>query len=102
MSYLHTEFLEAIIQQLEQMIINPKWHARQAGISFVQDMIFSNLFNARAYDKQLHDIVLKYLFDEQPEVRLVASTTLSGLYQCGYIQITDADLVGDIFRACGI
>ncbi len=93
-SYLHTHYLEALIQKLEEMLMNSKWHARRAAIDFIQNMIFSNLFNARPYAKQIHEIVLKYLFDEQLEVRRVASTTLSGLYQCGYLQVTDEDLVG--------
>jgi hypothetical protein len=74
--------------------MSSKWHARRAAIDFVQNMIFSNLFNARQYAKQLHALVLKCLFDEQLEVRIVASMTLSGFYQCGYIQVTDEDLVG--------
>ncbi len=57
-------------------------------------MIFSNLFNARPYAKQLHEILLKCLLDEQFEVRVVASMTLSGFYQCGYIQVISEDLVG--------
>ncbi|CAF3884238.1 unnamed protein product [Rotaria sordida] len=92
MSYLHEQFLEGLIQQLEQVCMNPKWHARRAAIDFIQNMIFCNLFNARQYAKQLHTLVLKYLFDEQLEVRITASTTLSGFYQCGYIQVTDEDL----------
>lgn len=73
--------------------MSPKWHARRAAIIFVQNMIFSNLFNILPYAKQLHTLVLKCLFDEQVEVRIVASTTLSGFYQCGLIQVTDEDLV---------
>ncbi|CAF1295965.1 unnamed protein product [Rotaria sordida] len=49
-------------------------------------MVFCNLFNAGSYKKQLHELVFKCLFDEQFEVRSVASITLSGFYQCGYIQ----------------
>lgn len=56
-------------------------------------MVFSNLFNARPYAKQLHELVIKCLCDEQIEVRTIASTTLSGFYQCGYIQVTQEDLV---------
>ncbi|CAF4139596.1 unnamed protein product [Adineta steineri] len=54
--------------------------------------VFNNLFNARPYIEQIHQLVLKYLFDEQLEVRITASKTLSGLYQCDYIQITNEDL----------
>ncbi|CAF1347428.1 unnamed protein product [Rotaria sordida] len=55
-------------------------------------MIFCNLFNARPYANRIHDLVFKSLFDEQFEVRIIASTTLSGLYQCDYIQVTEEDL----------
>ena len=56
-------------------------------------MIFSNLFNARPYAQRLRQLVFKCLFDEQFEVRTVASVTLSGYYQCGYIQVNNDDLV---------
>ena len=64
-------------------------------MEFVQNMIFYNLFNARSYSKQLRKLVFKCLFDEQFEVRTVASVTLSGFYQCGYIQVNNDDLVKD-------
>ncbi|CAF3941557.1 unnamed protein product [Rotaria sp. Silwood1] len=92
MAYLHVHFLEALIQQLEQVCTSPKWNARRAAIQFVQSMIFWNLFNARPYAQRLHALVLKSLFDEQLEIRIVASTTLSGFYQCDYIQVTPEDL----------
>ncbi len=66
-------------------------------MEFVQNMIFCNLFNARPYTQRLHELVIKCLFDEQYEVRIAASMTLSGFYQCGYLQVTDEDLVRDIF-----
>jgi proteasome activator subunit 4 len=83
LSYSHT-----------QVCTSPKWHGRRAAIEFTQSLIFYNLFNARPYAKRLHELVLKCLFDEQFEVRIVASTTLAGFYQCGYIEVTDEDLVG--------
>ncbi|CAF4697079.1 unnamed protein product, partial [Rotaria socialis] len=92
MAYLNVHFLEALIKQLEHVYASSAWHARQVAIDFVQTMIFSNLFNARSYANRIHDFVLKSLSDEQYEVRIIASTTLSGLYQCGYIQVTDEDL----------
>ncbi|CAF5113998.1 unnamed protein product, partial [Rotaria sp. Silwood1] len=94
MAYLHVHFLEALIQQLEQVFTSPKWNARRAAIQFVQSMIFWNLFNARPYAQRLHALVLKCLFDERLEIRIVASITLSGFYQCDYIQVTPEDLVG--------
>ena len=60
-------------------------------------MIFFNLFNARPYAKKIHELVLKCLFDAQLEVRVATLMTLSGLYQCGYIQVTTEDLVGSLF-----
>ncbi len=72
---------------------SPKWHARRAAIEFVQNMIFCNLFNARPYAQRLRQLVFKCLFDEQFEVRTVASVTLSGFYQCGFIQVNNDDIV---------
>jgi proteasome activator subunit 4 len=80
-----------------QVCASSKWHARRAAIEFAQNMIFCNLFNARPYAERLHELVLKCLVDEQFEVRIAASTTLSGFYQCGYIQVTEEDLVGHLF-----
>ncbi len=79
------------------MCTSTKWHARRAAVEFIQNMIFCNLFNARSYANRLHKLVLKCLLDEQLEVRTVASTTLSGFYQCGYVQVTQEDLVGQFF-----
>ena len=87
----------ALIQQLTQVCSSPKWHARRAAIEFIQSMIFSNLFNDRTYVERLHKLMLKCLLDEQFEVRTAASTTLSGLYQCGYIRLTSEDLVRYLF-----
>ena len=62
-------------------------------MEFVQHMIFCNLFTARSYRKELRELVLKCLFDEQFEVRAMASVALSGFYQCGYIEVNEDDLV---------
>ncbi|CAF2578163.1 unnamed protein product [Rotaria sp. Silwood2] len=94
MAYLNAHFLEALIQQLENVYGSSTWHARQVVIEFIQTMIFSNFFNARSYANRIHNLVFKSLVDEQLEVRIIASKTLSGLYQCGYIPVTDEDLVG--------
>ncbi|CAF3971108.1 unnamed protein product [Rotaria sp. Silwood2] len=91
MTYLNTPFLESLIEQLEQICTSSKWHARRAAVEFVQYMVFCNLFNARPYKKQIRELILKCLFDEQFEVRAVTSVTLSGLYRCGYIQVNEED-----------
>ncbi|CAF1001244.1 unnamed protein product [Rotaria sordida] len=59
MAYLNGQYLETLIEQLEQVCTSAKWHARQAAIESVQSMIFCNLFNARPYTKRLHELVLK-------------------------------------------
>ena len=63
-------------------------------MEFLPNLIFANLFNARPYTQQLHQLIIQRLSDQQYELRIAASTTLSGCYQCGYIQVTDEDLVG--------
>jgi hypothetical protein len=60
-------------------------------------MIFCNLFNVRSHAQRLRTLVIQGLFDEQYEVRIAASTTLSGFYQCRYIQVTNDDQVGWVF-----
>ncbi|CAF3263141.1 unnamed protein product [Rotaria socialis] len=93
MTYLRAPFLESLNEQLQQVCTSSKWHTRRVAMKFVQHTIFCNLFNARLYRKQLHELVFKCLFDEQFEVRTVASVTLSGFYQCGYIQVNEEDFV---------
>ncbi|UJR24623.1 hypothetical protein I4U23_005997 [Adineta vaga] len=90
--YLNRYFFEALVNKLTEISTNIKWHARQVAIEFIQNLIFSNLFIARSYAEQIHQLVVKCLFDEQLDVRIAASRTLSGLYQCGYIQVTIEDL----------
>jgi hypothetical protein len=51
------------------------------------------MFTARPFAPRIRELVLKYLFDEQVEVRAVASVTLAGFYQCGFIQVAKKDLV---------
>ncbi|UJR10196.1 hypothetical protein I4U23_014411 [Adineta vaga] len=93
MTYLHMPFLQALVEQLEQVCQSPKWHARRVAMEFIQNMVFYNFFNARSYTKQLRELVLKCLSDEQLEVRTVASVALAGFYQCGYLQINQEDFI---------
>ncbi|CAF3716099.1 unnamed protein product [Rotaria sp. Silwood1] len=82
----------ATIRLFPHICTSSKWHVRLAAIEFVQNLIFCNLFNSRPYAKRLNKLLLKCLFDEQLEVRTIASMTLSGFYQCGYIELTVKDL----------
>jgi len=92
MAYLNEQHLETLVEQLEQVSKSSKWHARQIVIEFIQSMVFCNLFNARPYANRLHQLVTTCLSDERLEVRTAASITLSGLYQCGYMQTINHDL----------
>ncbi|CAF1329744.1 unnamed protein product [Adineta steineri] len=92
MAYLHENLLELLIEQLEYVCTINKWNARQAAIEFIQYFVFSNLFNIRLYAQRLHKLVLKSLLDERLEVRLMASMTLAGFYQCSFIPVNDTDL----------
>lgn len=97
LAYLNIEFIDGLIEQLKTIMIgsNSKWHARRFAIEFVQHMIFCNLFNIRTHAQQLRELIIQGLFDEQYEVRLSASVTLSGLYQCRYFQVIDQDIVSN-------
>ncbi|CAF4636892.1 unnamed protein product [Rotaria sp. Silwood1] len=103
MAYLNPHLLETLIQQLEHVCTAAKWHARRAAIEFIQNMIFCNLFNVRCHAKRLHELVLKSLFDEQLEVRLIASKTLSGILGlCAIVLSSPYDIsiyVPDALRA---
>lgn len=94
-SYHHTDLLQLLIEELIRVCTSIKWHARRAAIEFAQNLIFCNLFTAHPYAQQLHTLVFNCLIDEQYEVRLAASTTLAGFYQCGYLPVTADDLVRD-------
>lgn len=70
---------------------------RRVAIEFIQNMVFCNIFNVRSYAQQLRQFIIRALFDKQYEVRVAASETLSGLYQCGYFEVTDEDLVRETY-----
>lgn len=93
MNYVPVSLLKELTEQLTHICSSTKWHGRRAAMEFIQILIFSNLFNARPHTKQIKQIVFQCLFDEQLEVRSLASVALAGFYQCGYLPITKEDLV---------
>jgi len=91
-SYFKCEYIPLMIEQLTKVCCeSPKWHCRRSGIEFIQNFVFSNMFNVRPYAEQIHKIIFKCLFDDQIEVRILSCETLSGLYQCGFIEVTRED-----------
>lgn len=93
MNYVNVSLLKELVHQLVCVCNSKKWHGRRAVMEFIQVLIFSNLFNARPYAKEIKDLVFRCLTDEQFEVRGCASVALAGFYQCGYISVTQEDLV---------
>uniref|UniRef100_A0A2K5ZD33 Proteasome activator subunit 4 n=1 Tax=Mandrillus leucophaeus TaxID=9568 RepID=A0A2K5ZD33_MANLE len=64
------------------------WHARYTILTYLQTMVFYNLFiflNNEDAVKDIRWLVISLLEDEQLEVREMAATTLSGLLQCNFL-----------------
>ena len=64
------------------------WHARYTVLTYLQTMVFYNLFIFLSNEDAVKDIrwlVISLLEDEQLEVREMAATTLSGLLQCNFL-----------------
>lgn len=115
LAYLNTSSIQLLIEHLskvfssskrfdlilcfvEKICVSRKWHSRRAAVEFIQNLIFCNLFNIRPYAEQFRQMLMKCLYDEQYEVRVSASTTLSGCYQCHFIPIDNEDIVISSFR----
>lgn len=90
-SYFKCEYIPLMIEQLIRVSESSKWHCRRSGIEFIQNFVFSNMFNVRSFVEQIHKIIFKCLFDDQIEVRIASCETLAGLYQCAFIQVTQTD-----------
>uniref|UniRef100_A0A673KJN7 Proteasome activator complex subunit 4A n=1 Tax=Sinocyclocheilus rhinocerous TaxID=307959 RepID=A0A673KJN7_9TELE len=68
------------------------WHARYTVLTYLQIMVFYNLFTFLSDAKAVSDVralVLRLLEDEQLEVREMAATTLSGFLQCNFLSIDE-------------
>ena len=73
-----------------------------AFIWLIRPSVISQQVFTRSYANRLHQLMLKCLFDEQFQVRTVGLMTLSGFYQCGYIQVTHEDLVRKLFSVAKV
>uniref|UniRef100_A0A8C6U8T4 Proteasome activator subunit 4b n=1 Tax=Neogobius melanostomus TaxID=47308 RepID=A0A8C6U8T4_9GOBI len=72
------------------MLINRSWHARFSVLTYLQIMVFYNLFmllSLPAEVLRIRALVMQLLLDEQLEVRDMAGTTLSGLLQCQFFPL---------------
>uniref|UniRef100_A0A8C3XZU5 Proteasome activator subunit 4 n=1 Tax=Catharus ustulatus TaxID=91951 RepID=A0A8C3XZU5_CATUS len=85
---LYPQQVPLVLQVLKQTARSNSWHARYTILTYLQTMVFYNLFIFLNNSEAVNDIrwlVIKLLEDEQLEVREMAATTLSGLLQCNFL-----------------
>uniref|UniRef100_A0A3P9IVH1 Proteasome activator complex subunit 4 C-terminal domain-containing protein n=1 Tax=Oryzias latipes TaxID=8090 RepID=A0A3P9IVH1_ORYLA len=87
---LYPEHIPLVLSGLEEMTGSRSWHARFSVLTFLQIMVFYNLFTVLSLPTEVlrvQKLVMQLLLDEQLEVRDMACTTLSGLLQCQFIPL---------------
>uniref|UniRef100_A0A8B9PYW3 Proteasome activator subunit 4 n=1 Tax=Apteryx owenii TaxID=8824 RepID=A0A8B9PYW3_APTOW len=85
---LYPQQVPLVLQVLKQTARSNSWHARYTILTYLQTLVFYNLFiflNNEAAVNDIRWLVIKLLEDEQLEVREMAATTLSGLLQCSFL-----------------
>lgn len=89
---LYSEQIPQVLGLLEEISRSSSWHARYTVLTYLQIMVFYNLFTFLSDAKAVSDVralVLRLLEDEQLEVRELAATTLSGFLQCNFLSIDE-------------
>uniref|UniRef100_A0A671S8A7 Proteasome activator complex subunit 4A-like n=1 Tax=Sinocyclocheilus anshuiensis TaxID=1608454 RepID=A0A671S8A7_9TELE len=89
---LYSEQIPQVLNALEEISRISSWHARYTVLTYLQIMVFYNLFTFLSDAKAVSDVralVLRLLEDEQLEVREMAATTLSGFLQCNFLSIDE-------------
>uniref|UniRef100_A0A8C6PPC9 Proteasome (Prosome, macropain) activator subunit 4b n=1 Tax=Nothobranchius furzeri TaxID=105023 RepID=A0A8C6PPC9_NOTFU len=87
---LYPEHIPLVLAALEEMASSRSWHARFSVLTFLQIMVFYNLFTLLSLPAEvlrIQKMVMQLLLDEQLEVRDMASTTFSGLLQCQFFPL---------------
>ncbi|KAG7228067.1 hypothetical protein INR49_005689 [Caranx melampygus] len=87
---LYPEHIPLVLAALEEMAGSRSWHARFSVLTYLQIMVFYNLFTLLSLPAQvsrIRTLVMQLLLDEQLEVRDMAGTTLSGLLQCQFFPL---------------
>ncbi|XP_034049345.1 proteasome activator complex subunit 4B-like [Thalassophryne amazonica] len=87
---LYPEHIPLVLTALEEMSISRSWHARYSVLTYLQIMVFYNLFtlfSVPAEVLRIQTLVMQLLLDEQLEVRDMAGTTLSGFLQCQFFPL---------------
>ncbi|XP_036438981.1 proteasome activator complex subunit 4A isoform X1 [Colossoma macropomum] len=87
---LYTEQIPQVLSTLQEISRSSSWHARYTVLTYLQIMVFYNLFTFLSEPKAVslvRALVLELLEDEQLEVREMAATTLSGFLQCNFLSM---------------
>ncbi|XP_077341678.1 proteasome activator complex subunit 4 [Lithobates pipiens] len=85
---LYPEQVPMALEVLKQTARSSSWHARYTVLTYIQTMVFYNLFIFLHNEEAVQGIrwlVLQLMADEQLEVREMAATTLSGFLQCSFL-----------------
>uniref|UniRef100_A0A3Q3IVD1 Proteasome activator Blm10 mid region domain-containing protein n=1 Tax=Monopterus albus TaxID=43700 RepID=A0A3Q3IVD1_MONAL len=87
---LYPEQIPMVLSVLQEIARSSSWHARYTVLTYLQVMVFYNLFTFMSDQKAVNDVralVIQLLEDEQLEVREMAATTLSGFLQCNFLSM---------------
>ncbi|CAL1599788.1 unnamed protein product [Knipowitschia caucasica] len=87
---LYPEHVPSVLAALEEMSLKRSWHSRFSVLTYLQIMVFYNLFTLLSLPQEvlrIRALVMQLLLDEQLEVRDMAGTTLSGLLQCHFFPL---------------
>uniref|UniRef100_A0A671S5T3 Proteasome activator complex subunit 4B-like n=1 Tax=Sinocyclocheilus anshuiensis TaxID=1608454 RepID=A0A671S5T3_9TELE len=85
---LYPEQIPTVLKVLHEIAGSSSWHARFSVLTYLQIMVFYNLFTILSNEQAVQDVralVIRLLEDEQLEVREMAATTLSGFLQCNFL-----------------
>uniref|UniRef100_A0AAQ6AN48 Proteasome activator Blm10 mid region domain-containing protein n=1 Tax=Amphiprion ocellaris TaxID=80972 RepID=A0AAQ6AN48_AMPOC len=99
---LYTEQIPMVLNALQEIAGSSSWHARYTVLTYLQIMVFYNLFTFMSDQKAVNDVralVIQLLEDEQLEVREMAATTLSGFLQCNFLSM-DAPMQAHFEALC--
>ncbi|XP_039595074.1 proteasome activator complex subunit 4A isoform X2 [Polypterus senegalus] len=99
---LYPHQIPLVLQVLNQTAGSSSWHARYTVLTYLQTMVFYNLFTFLNDEETVTDVqwlVIRLLEDEQLEVREIAATTLGGLLQCNFLNM-DASMQTHFEKLC--
>ncbi|XP_031434367.1 proteasome activator complex subunit 4A isoform X3 [Clupea harengus] len=99
---LYPEEIPQVLCVLQEIAGISSWHARYTVLTYLQIMVFHNLFTFMSDRKavgHVRALVIRLLEDEQLEVREMAATTLSGFLQCSFLSM-DAEMQAHFEALC--